>query len=82
LKAELLEVIANGEGSGVEFKRDDILREQLAKEVLRDYGYVDARGMGIRTKVVPLTRALSGRDPEFEVTDDYLTTTLYRALPE
>lgn len=33
LKAELLEVIANGENSGVEFKRDDIRPETLAKEI-------------------------------------------------
>ena len=34
LKTELLEIIANGESSGVEFKRDDIRPEQLAKEVV------------------------------------------------
>jgi ATP-dependent DNA helicase RecG len=34
LKAELLELIANGESSGVEFKRDDARPEQLAKEVV------------------------------------------------
>ena len=34
LKAELLEIIANGENSGVEFKRDDVRAEQLAKEIV------------------------------------------------
>ena len=34
LKSELLEVIANRENSGIEFKRDDIRPEQLAKEVV------------------------------------------------
>lgn len=34
LKTELLEIIANGESSGIEFKRDDIRPEQLAKEVV------------------------------------------------
>ena len=33
LKTELLEIIANGENSGVEFKRDDIRPEQLAREI-------------------------------------------------
>jgi ATP-dependent DNA helicase RecG len=33
-KAELLETIRNGENSGVEFKRDDIRPEQLAKEII------------------------------------------------
>lgn len=34
LKPELLEIIANGENSGVEFKRDDVRPEQLAKEIV------------------------------------------------
>jgi len=33
-KAKLLEIIKNGENSGVEFKRDDIRAEQLAKEIV------------------------------------------------
>lgn len=33
-RTELLELIANGENSGVEFKRDDIRAEQFAKEVV------------------------------------------------
>ena len=33
-KSELLELIANGEGSGLEFKRDDVRAEQLAKEIV------------------------------------------------
>lgn len=41
-------------------------------EIMRDYGYVDARGMGVRRKIVPLTRDFSGKDAEFELTDDYL----------
>lgn len=34
IRTELLELIANGENSGVEFKRDDVRPEQLAKEVV------------------------------------------------
>ena len=34
LKSELLEIIANSENSGVEFKRDDLRPEQLAKEIV------------------------------------------------
>lgn len=34
LKHELLEIIANGENSVVEFKRDDLRAEQLAKEIV------------------------------------------------
>ena len=31
-------------------------RNPLIVEVLRDYGYVDARGMGVRNKIIPLLR--------------------------
>lgn len=43
-------------------------RNHIIVEVLRDYGYVDARGMGIRTKVIPLMQAQNGIDPVFEAT--------------
>lgn len=53
-------------------------RNTLIVEILRDYGYVDSRGMGIRTKVFPLMRSMNQTDPEFEATEDYLKTILYR----
>ena len=34
MDAQLLELIANGENSGVEFKRDDVRPEQIAKEIV------------------------------------------------
>ena len=33
-RTQLLEIIANGESSGVEFKRDVIVNHQLAKELV------------------------------------------------
>ncbi|NBC49861.1 MAG: transcriptional regulator [Gammaproteobacteria bacterium] len=57
-------------------------RNPLIMEVLRDYGYVDYRGMGVRTKIVPLTRAHTGIDPNFVATEDHLKTTLYRKPQE
>jgi ATP-dependent DNA helicase RecG len=53
-------------------------RNLLIVEVLRDYGYVDARGMGIRNKIIPLLREQNGVDPEFEATADYLKLTMRR----
>jgi len=47
-------------------------------EVLRDYGYVDFRGMGVRVKIMPLTRQHTGKEPEFTASEDYLKTVLYR----
>ncbi|MES2662513.1 MAG: RNA-binding domain-containing protein [Pseudomonadota bacterium] len=53
-------------------------RNVLIMEVLRDYGYVDYRGMGVRVKIVPLTLAHTGKEPKFVLTEDYLQTILYR----
>ena len=53
-------------------------RNSLIVDVLRDYGYVDARGMGVRKKIIPLMRAGNGVDPKFEPTEDYLRLTLRR----
>ncbi len=57
------------------------IRNQIIVDVLKDYGYVDARGMGIRTKVIPLMKA-TGREPVFEATEDYLKTILNDAQRE
>ena len=53
-------------------------RNPLIVEVLRDYGYVDARGMGVRNKIVPLVRQSSGREPRFEATEDHLRLTMWK----
>jgi ATP-dependent DNA helicase RecG len=46
-------------------------RNHIIVDVLRDYGYVDARGMGVRVKVVP---ALAAREAKYsyEATEDYV----------
>ncbi len=50
-------------------------RNLIIVEVLRDYGYVDARGMGVRTKVIPALKA-GGLEPIFQASDDYVKTTI------
>ncbi len=47
-------------------------------DVLRDFGYVDARGMGVRTKIVPLLVRHNGVAPEFEASEDYLRVRMFR----
>lgn len=51
-------------------------RNPILVEVMRDYGYVDARGMGVRRKIVPLTKQYSGQEAQFDLTDDYLRVTI------
>ncbi len=53
-------------------------RNPLIMEILRDYGYVDSRGMGVRTKIIPLMKRFNGVEPIFELTEDYLKTILFR----
>lgn len=53
-------------------------RNPLIVEMLRDYGYVESRGMGVRTKVIPLMRSENMTDPIFDATEDYLRTVLLR----
>lgn len=55
-------------------------RNPIIMEVMRDYGYVEQRGMGVRRKIVPLTRDFAGQDATFEATDDFVRVTLPAAL--
>ena len=55
-------------------------RNNILMEIMRDYGYVDHRGMGIRSKVLPLLREQNYPEPNFEANEDYLKTTLYRKI--
>ena len=48
------------------------IRNPIILETLRDYEYVDMRGMGVRRKIVPLTKEYTGKDAKFDVTDDYV----------
>ena len=51
-------------------------RNPLIVDVLRDYGYVDARGMGVRNKIIPLLLEHNGTEPEFIATEDHLRLVL------
>ncbi|MDE0627151.1 MAG: putative DNA binding domain-containing protein [Bryobacterales bacterium] len=53
-------------------------RNPLIVEILRDYGYVDARGMGVRNKIIPLLTELNGTEPEFIPTEDDFRVVMYR----
>ncbi|MCY4013657.1 MAG: hypothetical protein OXG82_13195 [Gammaproteobacteria bacterium] len=44
--------------------------------ILRDYGLMDDRGVGIRRQVVPLMREHNGVSPEFEAHEDYFRVVL------
>lgn len=54
-------------------------RNPLIVSIMRDYKYVDARGMGVRTKVIPLMRQHNQKEPIFVATEDFLKVSLYKA---
>ena len=53
-------------------------RNPLIVEILRDYGYVDARGMGVRNKIIPLLFEHNGTEPDFIATEDHLRVVMHR----
>jgi ATP-dependent DNA helicase RecG len=52
-------------------------RNELIKEVLRDYRYVDARGLGVPRKIVRLMREINGTEPGLVEEDERFIVTLY-----
>ena len=53
-------------------------RNTKISDILRDYGFIEGRGMGIRRKVIPLTLEKNGKEPLFEATEDYFKVTLLK----
>ncbi|MBN1168022.1 MAG: transcriptional regulator, partial [Methanospirillaceae archaeon] len=51
-------------------------RNPVIVDILRDFGYVESRGMGVRTKIIPFMRSENKTDPIFDATEDYLRTVL------
>ena len=79
--ADRLEVTSPGalpNGVTVEKAKEGLRvpRNSNIVNILRDYDFMEHRGMGIRRKVIPLTRAHNGTDPEFDATEDYFKVTL------
>lgn len=66
-------VTVDGMKSGVRYARN-----QTLVNVMRDYGYVDARGMGVRNKVIPGMRAHNGTEPDLIEEEHRFTVRLWR----
>jgi len=61
-------VTPEGMKSGMRYARN-----QTLVNVMRDYGYVDARGMGVRIKIIPGMRDHNGTEPDL-IEDEYRFT--------
>lgn len=53
-------------------------RNQLLRDVLRDYGYLESMGMGIPRKVIAGMRAFNGTTPDLEDEHERVTVRLWR----
>jgi ATP-dependent DNA helicase RecG len=52
-------------------------RNQLLKDIMRDYGYLEHMGMGIPRKIVQGMRAHNGTEPELVENEEIFTLTLF-----
>lgn len=54
------------------------LRNQNLVNIMRDYGYMDARGMGVRNKIIPGMREHNGTEPDLIANDDRFLVRLWK----
>lgn len=54
------------------------LRNQNLVNIMRDYGYMDARGMGVRNKIIPGMREHNGTQPDLVANYDRFLVRLWK----
>ena len=69
-------VTVEGMKSGLRYARN-----QTLVNVMRDYGYVEARGMGVRNKIIPGMRAHNGTEPDLIEEEHRFTVRLWKVAP-
>ena len=84
LYADRLEVISPGRlpnGVTVEKMKEGVVRvarNELLKEILRDYRYVEHQGMGVRNRIIESMRRHNGTDPDLEENDNRFVVRLWK----
>ncbi len=79
-----LEVISPGRlpnGVTVDKMREGVVRvarNELLKEILRDYGYIEHFGMGVRNRIIASMRRHNGTEPDLEEDDDRFVVRLWK----
>lgn len=54
-------------------------RNELLREVFRDYRYIEASGMGVPRKIIRGMREHNGTEPDLIESDDRFTVRLWKA---
>lgn len=57
-------------------------RNELMKEILRDYGYVEHRGMGVRNRIIAGMRQHNGTEPDLIEEESRFTVRLWKEKRE
>ncbi len=84
LYADRLEVISPGRlpnGVTVDKMREGVVRvarNELLKEILRDYRYIEHQGMGVRNRIIEPMRRHNGTEPDLEEDDDRFVVRLWK----
>lgn len=85
LFGDRMEVISPGRlpnGVTIEKMKEGVVRvarNELLKEILRDYGYVEHFGMGVRNRIIESMRRHNGTEPELVEEDDRFIVRLSKA---
>lgn len=86
LYADRLEVISPGRlpnGVTVEKMKEGVrvARNEILKEVLRDWGYVEHRGMGVRNRIIRSMREHNGTEPDLVEDETRFIVRLWKNAP-
>ncbi|MXX26473.1 MAG: ATP-dependent DNA helicase RecG [Caldilineaceae bacterium SB0668_bin_21] len=85
LYRDRFEVISPGRlpnGVTVEKMKEGVVRvarNELLKEILRDYRYIEHYGMGVRNRIINSMRRHNGTEPDLVEGDDRFTVRLWKA---
>lgn len=84
LYSDRLEIISPGRlpnGVTVEKMREGVVRvarNELLKEILRDYRYIEHQGMGVRNRIIESMRLHNGMEPDLVEEDARFTIRLWK----
>ena len=84
LYSDRLEVISPGRlpnGVTVEKMKEGVVRvarNELLKEILRDYRYIEHQGMGVRNRIIESMRKHNGTEPDLIEEDDRFVVRLWK----
>ena len=56
-----------------------VARNGLLKEILRDYGYIEHFGMGVRNRIIESTRRHNGKEPDLQEEESRFLVRIWKA---